>query len=157
MSTLRWDPFQDMLSLQDELNRMFDRVAGRTGPTTGQVARTWAPPLDIAERTDAYVVTVEVPGVDPEEIDVTLENALLTIQGERRPAQDASEQRLHRVERAYGSFRRSVSLPSTVQADTIQASYDHGLLRLVIPKAEQAKPKKIAIHTGDRPQAVTAR
>jgi HSP20 family protein len=140
MSTLRWDPFQDMLSLQDEMNRMFDRAAGRTSPTTGQVTRTWAPLLDIAERKDAYVVTVEVPGVDSEDIDVTLENAMLTIQGERRPAQESLEQQYLRVERAYGTFRRSVSLPSTVQADAIQASYDNGLLQLVSPRPRRPSP-----------------
>jgi HSP20 family protein len=156
MSVLRWDPFQDLLSLQDEMNRVFDRAAGRSNDTSGQPTRAWAPALDIAERKDAYVVTVEVPGVSSDDIDVTLENNLLTIQGERRLAEDSS-QRFHRIERAYGPFRRSVSLPSSVQADAIQASYADGLLHLVVPKAEEAKPKKIAVTAGDQRQSVTAR
>lgn len=154
MSVLRWDPFQDLLSLQDEMNRVFDRAYGQT--TRDQATRAWAPALDIAERNDAYLVTVEVPGVNPDDIDVTLENNLLTIQGERHQAQDSADQRFHRIERAYGTFRRSVSLPSTVQADAIQASYDNGLLRLVVPKAEQAKPKKIAITAGQQRRTIPA-
>jgi HSP20 family protein len=155
MTVLRWDPFQDLLSLQDEMNRVFDRAAGQT--TRGQATRSWAPALDIAERKDAYLVTVELPGVNPDDIDVTLENNLLSIQGERRQAQDSADEQFHRVERAYGTFRRSVSLPSTVRADAIQASYEHGLLQLVVPKAEEAKPRKIAIAAGEQRQAVTAR
>jgi HSP20 family protein len=124
MSVLRWDPFQDLLSLRDEMNRVFDRAWGQT--TSDQTVRAWAPALDIAERKDAYLVTVELPGINPDDIDVTLENNLLTIQGQRHRAQDSSDQQFHRVERAYGLFRRSVSLPSTVQADAIQASYENG-------------------------------
>jgi HSP20 family protein len=155
MSVLRWDPFQDLLSVQDEMNRVFNRAAGRTSDSASQVTRAWAPALDIAERKDAYLVTVEVPGVSAEDIDVTLENNLLTIQGERRLSESAAE-RLHRVERAYGAFRRSVSLPTTVQPDAIQASYADGLLHLVVPKAEEAKPRKIAINAGEQRQSVTA-
>jgi HSP20 family protein len=155
MSVLRWDPFQDMLSLQDEMNRVFNRAFGQ--PAREQGARAWAPALDIAERKDAYLVAVELPGVNPDDIDVTLENNLLTVQGERRQAQDSSERRFHRIERAYGTFRRSVSLPSSAQADAIQASYDNGVLQLLVPKAEEAKPRKIAITPGEQRQAVTAR
>jgi HSP20 family protein len=153
MSVLRWDPFQDLLSLQDEMNRVFDRAFGQT--TREQGMRGWAPALDIAERKDAYLVAVELPGVNPDDIDVTLENNLLTIQGERRQAQDSSEQRYHRIERAYGGFRRSVSLPSSVEADAIQASYDNGVLHLLVPKAEEAKPRRIAVAAGEQRKAVT--
>jgi HSP20 family protein len=155
MTVLRWDPFQDMLSLQDEMNRVFDRAFGQT--TRDQGGRAWAPALDIAERKDAYLVSVELPGVNPDDIDVTLENNLLSIQGERRRRQDSADEQVHRVERAYGTFRRAVSLPTTVQADAIQASYEHGVLQLLVPKAEEAKPRKIAIAAGEQRQAVSAR
>jgi HSP20 family protein len=155
MSVLRWDPFQDLLSLRDEMNRVFDRAWGQTA--SDQTVRAWAPALDIAERKDAYLVTVELPGINPDDIDVTLENNLLTIQGQRHRAQDSSDQQFHRVERAYGLFRRSVSLPSTVQADAIQASYENGVLQLLVPKAEEAKPRKIAVSAGEQRHAVTAR
>jgi HSP20 family protein len=157
VSVLRWDPFQDLLSLQDEMNRMFDRAFGQATPGGRERGvRTWAPALDIAERKDAYLVSVELPGVNPDDIDVTLEGNLLTIQGERHQTQESSDQQFHRVERFYGGFRRTVSLPSAVQADAIQASYENGLLQLVVPKAEEAMPKKIAITGGQQRKAVTA-
>jgi HSP20 family protein len=142
MTVSRWDPFQDLLSMQDEMNKMFNRAFGQQ--------RTWAPALDISERKDAYVVTVEVPGVKPEEIDITLEDGLLTIQGERRVTQESSEQQYHRVERRYGSFRRSITLPTQVQANAIEASFDNGVLEVIVPKAEEAKPKKITVRPGGR-------
>jgi HSP20 family protein len=157
VSVLRWDPFGDLLSLQDEMNHMFDRAFGQT--TTGgreRGVRAWTPALDIAERKDAYLVSVELPGVNPDDIDITLEGNLLTIQGQRHQPQDSSEEQFHRVERFYGSFRRTVSLPSTVQAGAIQASYENGLLQLVVPKAEEAMPKKIAITGAQQRKAVTA-
>jgi HSP20 family protein len=150
MSVSRWDPFQDLLSIQDEMNQLFTRAAGQR-PSQGTESgrqRMWAPALDISERKDAYVVTVEVPGVKPEELDITLEDGLLTIQGERQFTQESSEQQWHRVERRYGSFRRSITLPSQVQAESIEASFDNGVLEVVVPKAEEAKPKKISVRPG---------
>ena len=116
MSVSRWDPFQDLLAIQDEMNQVFGRARqGQAG------RRVWAPALDISERNDAYVVTVEVPGVKADDLDITLEDGLLTIQGERQFTSEPSEQQYHRVERRYGSFRRSITLPSQVRADAIEA------------------------------------
>jgi HSP20 family protein len=149
MSVSRWDPFRDLTSIQEEINQMFDRVFGRreTGERRegGLAATAWAPSVDISERKDAFVVTAEVPGIKPEDIEVTLEDGLLTIKGERRMEEESSDQQYHRVERRYGSFRRSITLPSQVQADAIDASYLEGVLRVVVPKAESAKPKKITV------------
>jgi HSP20 family protein len=114
----------------------------------------WAPALDISERKDAYVVTVEVPGVKAEDLDITLEDGLLTIQGERQFTSESSEQQYHRVERRYGSFRRSITLPSQVKADAIEASFEDGVLEVVVPKAEEAKPKKISVRAGGGRQQV---
>jgi HSP20 family protein len=152
MSVSRWDPFQDLLSIQDEMNQLFTRASGQQqrpaqGAESGR-QRMWAPALDISERKDAYVVTVEVPGVKPEELDITLEDGLLTIQGERRFTQESSDQQWHRVERRYGSFRRSITLPSQVQAESIEASFEDGVLEVIVPKAEEAKPKKITVRPG---------
>jgi HSP20 family protein len=147
MSMMRWDPFRDLTSIQDEMNQMFDRVFGRRSSGAGREggAVNWAPAVDIAERKDAYVVTAEVPGVKPEELEVTLEDGMLTIQGERRMEEETSDRQYHRVERRYGAFRRSITLPSQVQADAIEASYSDGVLQVVVPKAESAKPKKIDV------------
>jgi HSP20 family protein len=150
MSVSRWDPFQDLLAIQDEMNQLFGRAVGQ-GPGRGQGQsgdRVWAPALDISERKDAYVVTVEVPGIKAEDLDITLEDGLLTIQGERRFTQESTEQQFHRVERRYGSFRRSITLPAQVQAEQIEASFEDGVLQVIVPKAEEAKPKKISVRSG---------
>lgn len=149
----RWDPFQDLRSAQDEMAQMSPMLAHALGLHAQQGSgradtAAWAPALDISERKDAYVVTVEVPGVKPEELDITLEDGLLTIKGERRFTQESSDQQFHRVERRYGSFRRSITLPSQVRADQIEASFDNGVLEVVVPKAEEAKPKKITVRPG---------
>ena len=149
MSVSRWDPFQDLLAIQDEMNQVFGRA--RHGQGGGRV---WAPALDISERKDAYVVTVEVPGVNPDDLDITLEDGLLTIQGERQFTQESTEQQFHRVVRRYGSFRRSITLPSQVKADAIEASFENGVLEVVVPKAEEAKPKKISVKAGGSRQEV---
>jgi len=148
MSVSRWDPFQDLLAIQDEMNQVFGRAR------QGQGGRVWAPALAISERNDAYVVTVEVPGVKADDLDITLEDGLLTIQGERQFTSESSEQQYHRVERRYGSFRRSITLPSQVKADAIEASFENGVLEVVVPKAEEAKPKKITVRAGGGRQEV---
>jgi HSP20 family protein len=142
MSVSRWDPFQDLLAIQDEMNQVFGRAR------QGQGGRVWAPALDISERKDAYVVTVEVPGVKSEDLDITLEDGLLTIQGERQFAQESSDQQFHRVERHYGAFRRSITLPAQVLAEQIEASFDNGVLQILVPKMEEAKPKRIQVRPG---------
>ncbi|HEY2959957.1 MAG TPA: Hsp20/alpha crystallin family protein [Actinomycetota bacterium] len=142
----RWDPFQDLLAIQDEMNQVFGRALGRGERGGGEAAaRGWAPALDIAERNDAYVVTVEVPGIKPEELEITVEDGTLTISGERRFESETKEQQFHRVERRYGAFRRSITLPAGVRADAIDASFEDGLLKVVVPKAEEAKPRRIEV------------
>jgi HSP20 family protein len=146
----RWDPFQDLLAIQDEMNQLFGQATGQGGRTTGGEAgtRAWAPALDIAERNDAYVVTVEVPGIKPEQLDITIENGALTISGERRFETETKEEQYHRIERRYGAFRRSITLPDRVKADAVEASFEDGLLQVVVPKAEEAKPKRIEVRAG---------
>jgi HSP20 family protein len=151
----RWDPFQDLRDAQDEMaqmtqmSQMLARALGLQGQQQGSgTATAWAPALDISERKDAYLVTVELSGVEAEDLEITLEDGLLTIQGERHFAHDSSEQQLHRVERRYGAFRRSITLPAQVQAEQNQASFDNGVLQIVVPKMEEATPKRIQIRPG---------
>ena len=153
MTTMtRWDPFQDLRSAQDEMAQMSPMLAHALGLHTQQqgsaTATAWAPALDISERKDAYLVTVELPGVQADDLDITMEDGLLTIQGERQFAHDSSEQQFHRVERRYGAFRRSITLPAHVLAEGIQASFDDGVLQILVPKAEEAKPKRIQVRPG---------
>jgi HSP20 family protein len=155
MATMtRWDPFQDLRSAQDEMAQMSPMLAHALGlhgeqQGSGRATTTaWAPALDISERKDAYLVTVELPGVEADDLQVTLEDSLLTIQGERHFAHDSSEQQFHRVERCYGAFRRSITLPAHVMAEGIQASADNGVLQIVVPKMEEATPKRIQVRPG---------
>ena len=156
MATMtRWDPFQDLRDAQDEMtqmtqmSQMLARALGLQGQPQGSgTATAWAPALDISERKDAYLVTVELPGVEADDLEITMEDGLLTIQGERLFAHDSSEQQFHRVERRYGAFRRSITLPAQVQAEQIEASFDNGVLQIVVPKMEEATPKRIQIRPG---------
>jgi HSP20 family protein len=149
---MRWDPFQDLRSAQDEMAQMSPMLARALGLPAQQqgsaTATAWAPALDISERKDAYLVTVELPGLKPEDLDITMEDGLLTIQGERHFTQESSEQQYHRVERRYGAFRRSITLPAHVTAEGIQASVEDGVLQILVPKAEEAKPKRIQVRPG---------
>ena len=151
---MRWDPFQDLRSAQDEMAQMTPMLAHALGLHARQqgndraMTTAWAPALDISERKDAYLVTVEVPGVEAEDLDITMEDGLLTIKGERQFTSESSEQQFHRVERRYGAFRRSITLPAQVQADQIEATFDNGVLQIVVPKAEEAKPKRIQVRPG---------
>jgi HSP20 family protein len=150
---MRWDPFQDLRSAQDEMTQMNPTLAHALGlhaqQGSGRAASTaWAPALDISERKDAYLVTVELPGLKPEDLDITMEDGLLTIKGERQFTAESSEQQFHRVERRYGAFRRSITLPAHVMAEQIQASFEDGVLEILVPKAEEATPKRIQVRPG---------
>jgi HSP20 family protein len=158
----QWDPFEDLLGAQDELNQMSPALAHalglhgqRPGATIGNTP-AWMPPLDISERKDAYVITVELPGVELDDVQLTMEDSLLTIQGERHFAHDSSEQQFHRIERRYGSFRRSITLPAHVIADAVQATAGGGVLQILVPKAEEAKPKHIQVRPTDNLEAEAA-
>src|SRR6266545_3004167 len=156
MLRTQWYPFEDLRSTQDErtqdqIDRLFAHALGLHGQwqsATGASTPAWAPALDIAERKDAYLVTVELPGVKLDDLEITLEDGLLTIQGERHFADDAADQNFHRVERRYGSFRRAITLPAHVVADEVEATIEDGVLRILVPKAEEAKPKRIQVNPG---------
>src|SRR6266516_3909861 len=167
MLRTQWDLFEDLRSAQEErtqtqMNNLFAHALGLHGQFQGAVqgavqgaamGRTpaWAPALDISERKDAYLVTVELPGVALDDLQITLEDGLLTIQGERQFAEDSSEQQFHRVERRYGAFRRAITLPSHVLADAIEATADNGVLQIMLPKREEAKPKHIQVQVRPSP------
>jgi len=162
MLRTQWYPFQDLRSAQEEraqnqLDMLFAHALGLHGQwqgATGASTRAWAPALDIAEGKDAYLVTVELPGVKLDDLEITLEDGLLTIQGERHFAHDSSEEQFHRVERSSGAFRRSITLPAHVEADAVEASMEDGVLRILVPKAEEAKPKRIQVNPGGQTEAI---
>jgi HSP20 family protein len=142
----RWDPFRDLMSIQSELNRLFGRTYAGGGESPGSSAgATWVPPMDAYETKDRFVVTLELPGVDPEGVDLSVEDATLTVRGERPFYQGVDEESFLRVERRFGPFARSLSLPPTANAEAIEARFDRGVLTIEVPKVEAARPKKITI------------
>jgi HSP20 family protein len=150
-----WDLFEDLRAAQDDMIRANGARQWRRGRQYEDVAGTWAPPVDISEREDAYLVAAELPGVAAGDVEITFEDGLLTIQGERHQARDDSPAKMHRAERRYGAFRRSITLPSHVEADKIEASAQDGVLLVVVPKAHQAQAKRITVASGNRRDAVT--
>jgi len=155
-----WDLFDDLRSAQDEMLRM-SRMPGQWLGQFGQQpagasTQAWAPPLDITERKDAYLVAVELPGVGTGDLEITFQDGLLTIQGERHVPYDAAAEKVHRAERRYGAFRRSITLPSHVQADKIEASAQDGVLQVLVPKAPEVRAKRIQVRAGTSKATIRA-
>ncbi|HEX5000148.1 MAG TPA: Hsp20/alpha crystallin family protein [Terriglobia bacterium] len=142
MNLVRWTPFNEMSLLRDHLNQFFD-TSGGLGLTEG--VRNWFPAADIHETDNELVVTADLPGVDPKDVDIRVENNVLTIRGERHFERDMEKENVHRVERMFGGFTRTFALATPVQTDQIKASYKDGVLRVTLPKAEQARSKRIEI------------
>ena len=138
MTLVRFNPFGDM-------HHQLDRLVGSFTGEDEKANHSWAPAVDIFERGDETVVRAELPDVRKEDLDLKVENNVLTLRGEKRRDETVEEGSYHRSERHYGSFRRSFNLPSTVDNSRIQARYDNGVLEIVIPKAEEAKPKQIEV------------
>jgi len=143
MNSLRWSPFRDM-SFQNHLNQFFQDVL-QGWPAGSEGMSAWMPPADICETENEIVLHTDLPGIDPQQLDVRVENNVLTIRGERQFNSNVEREDFHRVERPYGAFARSFTLSRTVDANKIQAAYKDGVLSITLPKAEQAKPKRIQI------------
>ncbi len=150
MSTLvRWNPTRDLINMRNEMDRLMEGFFNVT-PQSPVAKEGWGLALDIAENEDRYLVTAVVPGVTPEDIDVTVEDGVLTIRGEvKKEFEESGEEehswRFHIRERRFGQFQRSLRLPNDVDLDGIQARHENGLLTLVLPKSEAAKPRRISI------------
>jgi HSP20 family protein len=138
----RWDPFQEMITLRHAVDRLFDTTFG---PSTNGQPVTWGLALDVIEEDDEFLVKASVPGVNPDDLEITFNDNILTIKGESKAEEEVKEANYHLRERRYGSFSRSISLGTRVSADKIQASYENGVLTLRLPKAEEVKPKRITI------------
>ena len=150
MAIVRWDPFDALLGAQEDLNRLFRRGWLRSPGDEIAQAGAWTPAVDIYETEDSLVVEAELPGVDPKNIDVSVDEGVLSLKGERKLEKEVKEENYHRVERAYGMFQRSVRLPSDVDADAIKANYESGVLKVSVPKVEPKKPKSVPIEVETR-------
>lgn len=148
----RWDPVRDMMSLRNAMDQLFDSAF--VGPNVAWQPETLGVAMDVIENPDKYVVKASLPGIKPEELEVTFNNNVLTIKGEVKEEKEVDEARYHLRERRYGAFARSFSLPTNVKSDAIQANYEQGVLTLTLPKAEEARPKKISVGS---PQMIEAK
>ena len=147
MPIVRWEPFRDLVTTQDRFNRLFNETFSRVFGDEGTSSKAWLPPVDIVENDNNVVLKAELPGINPNDIEVRVEDNTLYMKGERKFEKDVKEENLHRVERSYGSFNRTFALPSSIDADKVQAEYKDGVLTLTMPKREEAKPKTIKINT----------
>ena len=144
MTTLtRWEPFREMASLRRAMDRMWDE--NFAFPQQWDRQADWGPALDVIENPDNYVVKASIPGVAPEDVEITLTDNVLTIKGETKQEKEDKQENYHLRERHYGSFMRSINLPVSVDADKVEAVNEHGVLLLTLPKSEAVKPKKIAV------------
>ena len=149
MTIVRWEPLRELNSLQSDMNRLFNTVFDAPSGTSGSVMRRWMPPMDLVEGADHFVLRADLPGMSEEDIQIEFEDGILTVSGERRAEHDEREEGFHRVERSFGTFSRSLTLPKGVDADAVSASVDRGVLEIRIPKPEQRKPRRINIASGD--------
>lgn len=148
MNLVTYDPFRELRSLQDEVNRLFSSSFNRSGDSE-LMRGAWSPSVDIYENKDQIVLEAELPGMRPEDVDISVENNVLTIHGERKFEKKDEQDNFHRVERSYGSFTRSFTLPPTVSNENVDAAFENGVLRLTLAKREEAKPRRIEIKGGD--------
>ncbi len=138
-----WSPFRDLVNMQREIGRVFDNLF--SDADGNPVVSDWAPRVDIMEHEDSYVIKAEMPGVNKNDVKITLHDNVLSIRGEKKQEREEKDANYHRVERSYGTFERQFALPTGVKSDKIDASYRDGILTIMLPKAEEAKPKEIEV------------
>jgi HSP20 family protein len=143
MSIRRWEPFRDLISFKDRIDRLFDDAFTR--PVREEGLSSWVPPVDIYETNENIVIKVELPGLNRDDFTIEIKDNLLTLKGEKKIEKDVKEENYHRIERSYGNFQRTFSLPSNVKESDAKAKYKDGILEIVIPKVEEAKPKQIKV------------
>jgi HSP20 family protein len=144
----RWDPLRDLATMQNRINRFVRESYSPEGPEEALTTTSFAPPVDIYEDEHTIAVKMEVPGIDEKDIDVRIENNTLTVHGERKIEKEEKEENFRRVERQYGSFTRSFTLPSSVDTGQVNANYDKGVLKISLAKKAEAKPKQIKVNVG---------
>jgi HSP20 family protein len=157
MALVRWEPVRELTSIQNEMNRLFNTFFDT--PTTGSggngnTLRRWIPAMDLVESDEHFVLKADLPGLTEADVNVEVEDNVLTISGDRKAEHEDKREGYVRVERAFGAFRRSLTLPEGIDPEAVQASFENGVLEVRIPKPEERKPRKVAIQVGERPAAI---
>ncbi len=155
MALIRWEPVRELNTLQSEMNRLFNTVFDApSGGDGGGSLRRWIPAMDLVETDEDFVLRADLPGLAEGDVNIELEDSVLTVSGERKSEHAERKEGYYRVERGSGSFSRSLTLPDGVDPEKIQASFDRGVLEVRIPKPEERKPRKVAISVGEQPRAI---
>jgi HSP20 family protein len=155
MALVRWEPVRELSSLQNDMNRLFNTFFDTTTPGNGgSVPRRWIPAMDLVETDDHFVLKADLPGLSDEDVSIDVEGDVLTVSGERKAEHEDRREGYVRVERPFGAFRRSLTLPEGVDPEAVSASFDRGVLEVRIPKPEQRKPRRVAIQVGSSPAPV---
>jgi HSP20 family protein len=155
MALVRWEPVRELSSLQSEMNRLFNTFFDT--PTTagnGGAVRRWVPSMDLVETDEHFVLRADLPGLTDGDVSIELEDNVLTVSGERKAEHEEKKEGFYRMERSFGQFRRSLTLPEGVDAEKIAATFDKGVLEVRIPKPEERKPRRVAIQVGDKPAEI---
>ncbi len=154
MALIRWEPVAELNTIQNEINRLFNTFFDQPGTPTGRNGhgRRWLPAMDLVETADHYVLRADLPGLSDEDVNIQLEDNVLTISGERKTEQETKQEGFYRLERGFGSFARSLTLPEGVDPESVQAHFDRGVLEVRIPKPEQKKPRQVQIAVGKKDQ-----
>ena len=156
MTLIRWEPARELQSIQSEMNRLFNTFFEPSPAGNGAVMRRWSPAMDLVETDEHFVLRADLPGVSEGDVKIELDDNVLTISGERKAAHEERKEGFYRVERAYGSFSRTLTLPEGVDAEGISANFDRGVLEVRVPKPEQRKPRKVEISVGGTEPAIEA-
>jgi HSP20 family protein len=155
MALVRWEPVRELSSLQTDMNRLFNTFFDTsTGANGGTAPRRWIPAMDLVETEEHFVLKADLPGLSEDDVHIDVEDNILTVSGERKAEHEDKREGYVRVERSYGSFRRSLTLPEGVEPEAVSASFDRGVLEVRIPKPEERKPRRVAIQVGSRPAAI---
>ena len=156
MALIRWEPVTELNTIQNEMNRLFNTFFDQPAPTGrgGAPSRRWVPAMDLVETADDFVLRADLPGLTQDDVKIELEDSTLTVSGERKSERTDKHEGYYRVERAFGSFSRSLTLPKGIDADAVTASFDNGVLEIRVPKPEERKPRRISIAVGDQPAAI---
>lgn len=152
MAVIRWDPFRDLMTLREKMNRLFEDAFTARGEEKDLISSSWTPSVDIYEGENALILSAELPGIEEDDIEIKVENNTLTLKGERKFEKETKEENYHRIERAYGSFSRSFTLPNYIDHDKIKAEHENGVLKITMPKKPELKPRKVKILKASKPK-----
>jgi HSP20 family protein len=153
MTIVRWEPLREFGTLQNEMNRLFNTVFDTPTPGNGGTLRRWMPAMDLVETDDHLILRADLPGLDQDNVEIELKDDVLTISGERKAEHEDRKDGFHRIERSYGAFARSLTLPKGIDADQVQAEFEKGVLEVRIPKPAERKPHRVQIGTAVNGQA----